>query len=114
MAGEEQPGDYPRDRVHASLHASRGGVTASWTLHAVSGHWNAAGTGRWEGWQGHDLALLWRGAFGIERLNLAGGVLNVGDRGPPTNPASPNDPLLRLDSVMGRTLFVNATLSIGP
>ncbi len=106
--GLEQPGDYPRDRVHASLRASRGGVTASWNLHAVSGYWNATRTGRYKAWRGHDIALRWRGAFGIDGLDLAGGVLNVGDRGPSTNPASPNNPLLRLDSVMGRTLFLTA------
>ena len=37
VAGELQPGDYPRDRVHGSLRASRGGLTASWSVHAVSG-----------------------------------------------------------------------------
>ena len=114
VAGREQPGDYPRDRVHASLRASRGGVTAIWSLHAVSGYRNETRTGRYEGWRGHDVALRWRGPFGIDRLNLAGGVLNVGDRGPSINPAEPNEPLLRLDSVMGRTLFLNATLSSGP
>ena len=113
VAGLKQPGDYPRDRVHASLRASRGGVTASWNLHAVSGFWNQEGTGRYEGWTGHDITLRWHGAFGIDGLDAAGGVLNVGDRGPSTNPASPNNPLLRLDSVMGRKLFLNATLSFG-
>ena len=106
VAGQEQPSDYPRDRVHASLRASRGGVTASWSFH------NEERSGRYGTWTGHDVALLWRGAFGIDRLDLAGGVLNVGDRGPST--AGPDDSLLRLDSVMGRTLFLNATLSFDP
>ncbi len=113
VAGLKQPGDYPSDRVHASLHASCGGVTASWNLHAVSGFWNDEGTGRYEGWTGHDITLHWRGAFGIDGLDVSGGILNVGGRGPSTNPAAPNNPLLRLDSVMGRTLFLNAALSFG-
>ena len=54
------------------------------------------------------------GAFGIEGLDLAAGVLNVGDRGPSTDPTRTYDPDLTLDSVMGRTLFLNATLSFGP
>ena len=114
VAGLVQPGDYPRDRVHATLRAGRGGLAASWTVHAVSGFDNATDTGRWDSWIGHDLALRWRGALGLNGLEIVAGVLNVGNRGPSTNPAEPNAPLLRLDSVTGRTVFLNATLALGP
>ena len=40
VAGEIQPGDYPRNRVHASLRATRGDFTANWSAYAVSGRWN--------------------------------------------------------------------------
>lgn len=43
-----------------------------------------------------------------------GGVLNVGDRGPSTDPTGTYDPATTLDSVMGRTVFLKATLSFGP
>ena len=105
---------FPRDRVHALLRASRSGVTASWNIHAVSGYRNPKSSGRYNGWTGHDVALRWQGAFGIYRLDVAGGVLNIGNRGPATDSSGTFDPALTLDSVMGRTVFLNATLSLGP
>ena len=114
VAGREQPGDYPRDRVHASLHAEPGRRDRDLEPLCGLGLPERDQDRPLRGVEGHDVALRWRGPFGIDRLNLAGGVLNVGDRGPSINPAEPNEPLLRLDSVMGRTLFLNATLSSGP
>ena len=111
VAGVKQPGDFPRHRAHGALRVSRGDVTASWNVHAVSGYWNSTRTGRWGSWTGHDLALQWRSAFGIDGLNLTGGVLNVGDREPALNPANPNSPALSYDSVRGRTFFLNASIS---
>ncbi len=113
VASLRQAGDYPRDRVHASLRVSRDGVTARWSLHAVSGYRNDNDSGRYEAWMGHDFAVRWRGAFGVERLNVAGGVLNIGNEGPSTDSAGLYDPALTLDSVLGRTIFVNAALSFG-
>ena len=111
VAGEVQPGDYPRDRVHASLRASRNGVTASWNVHAVSGYWNESRTGRYEGWTGHDVTVRWNDAFGLGGLDLAGGVLNVSDRGPSIDPTNPDQPDVTLDSARGRTIFLTATMS---
>ena len=114
VAGLEQPGDYPRDRIHASLRASRGGVTANWSLYRLSSYWNLDRSGHYKAWMGHDITLRWRGAFGIDRLDVMGGVLNVGDRGPSTDPTGTYDPATTLDSVMARTVFLKATLSFGP
>ena len=110
VAGVKQPGDFPRYRAHAALRASRGDVTLSWNFHALSGFWNATRTGRWDSWTGHDLALQWRGAFGLKGLKVTGGVLNVGDREPSLNPANPNNPALSYDAVRGRTFFLNASM----
>lgn len=111
IAGLTQPGEYPRHRAHAVLKASRGRVTASWNAYVVSGFWNAARTDRWGRWNGHDLALHWRDAFGVDGFAVAAGIRNVGNRGPALNPASPELPQLTSRSIAGRTFFVRATMS---
>ena len=111
VAGVRQPGDYPRYGAHAALRAIRGDLAASWNVRAVSGYWNATRTGRWGGWLGHDLALQWRQAFGLDGLQLTGGFINVGDREPALNPANPNNPALSYDAVRGRTFFLNASMA---
>ena len=111
VAGVKQPGDSPRHRAHAVLEASRGDVTASWNAYMVSGHWNADRTGRWGRWTGHDLAVHWRDAFGVDGFAVAAGILNVGNRGPALNPASPDEPAITSRSLAGRTFFLRATMS---
>ena len=113
-AGERNPGDFPRNRVHASLRASRGGVVAQWSLYALSGFRNSLDTGRYPGWAGHDLTFLWRDAFGLGGVDLGGGVLNVGDRGPPIDSSNPAAASTTLDSERGRTVFLSARYSFGP
>ena len=112
-AGERDPGDFPRNRVHTSLRASRGGVVAEWSLYAVSGFRNSLDTGRFPGWAGHDLTFLWRDAFGLGGVDLGGGVLNVGDRGPPIDSSNPGAASTTLDSQRGRTVFLSARYSFG-
>ena len=48
VLGVKQPGDFPRNRVHATLRATRGDVTASWNLHRRSGYTSATRTGRFK------------------------------------------------------------------
>ena len=105
----EQPGDYPRNRAHALLRASRGDFTASWSAYARSGQKNVTESARFKSWYGHDLALQWRDVLGIG-LDLAGGVLNIADRGPSIDPSLDEEPILTLDAARGRTLFLNATM----
>ena len=109
VAGERQPGDHPRDHVFGSLRASRGGLTASWSVYAVSGYRNARGTGRFDRWLGQDLTVRWRDAFGLGGLDVAGGVLNIADRGPSVDPTDPDAQDVSLDSGRGRTIFLTAT-----
>lgn len=112
-AGREAPAAFPRDRVHASLRASRGRFTANWSIYAVSGYENAARTARYGGWTGHDITLRWRGAFGFRGLELLGGVLNAGDRGPSRLPGGAS-PDATLASSLGRSLFLSAKMTLGP
>ena len=113
VAGIRQPGDFPRDRLHTSLRASRGDVTAIWSLYGKSGYWNSRRTGRYGEWIGHDVALRWRDAFGWDGMEFVGGVLNVGDRGPSTDPTTPGSSGAdtTLDTVRGRNLFLTAKVS---
>ena len=111
--GEPEPGYFPRHRFHGSLRFTEGPLNVLWSLSAISGYSNVRGTGRYEGWAGHDVAVRWSDPFGIEGLGLTAGVLNLGDRGPPTNSADPDDQDLRLDNVLGRTLFLSARMSFG-
>ncbi len=111
VAGAIQPGDFPPNRAHATLKASRRDLTASWNAYHVSGFWNAARTGRYGSWTGHDQALHWQDVFDVDGLAFAGGILNVGNSGPALNPASPNNPYITTDSLRGRTFFLRAGMS---
>ena len=116
VAGVKQPGDFPRDRLHTSLRANRGDVTAIWSLYGKSGYWNSRRTARYKAWTGHDLALRWRDAFGWSGMEFIGGVLNVGDRGPSTDSTVPGSSGAdkSLDNVRGRTLFLTAKAAFDP
>ena len=109
VTGEVQPGDYPRNRVHALLRASRGSVTANWSVIAVSGYSNVLETARYKAWMGHNVTIQWRDALGVKGMDLAGGILNIGNRGPST--ATQQEVDLTQDSARGRTLFLNAKIS---
>ena len=112
VAGEVEPGDYPRNRVHALLRASRGSVTANWSVIAVSGYSNILGTARYKAWMGHNVTIQWRDALGVKGMDLAGGILNIGNRGPSTATQEQVD--LTQDSARGRTLFLTAKISFDP
>ena len=115
VAGRIQPGDIPRDRIHASLRASRGDITATWSVYGVSGYEHVAKTGRYGAWTGHDISVRWRDAFGLTGTDLTAGMLNVRDRGPATAPGSYGvDADTTLDSIRGRTLFLTAKVSFDP
>ncbi len=111
---EVQPGDRPHNRVHASLRMSRGRVAANWNLHAISGYSNVDKTDKFDSWMGHDLVIQWRDAFGLSKMEIQGGVLNIGDHGPSKDPKNPSSVALTLDSTSGRTLFLNAKFSLDP
>lgn len=111
VAGELQPGDVPSHRVHAALRATRGDVTALWSMHAISAHDNDSGDGRYGSWVGHDVAVLWRNPLGIDGLDLTGGVMNVDDRGPPADSADRDQQDESLGALLGRTFFVRTGMA---
>ena len=61
---------------------------------------------------GHNLTLQWRDALGVKGMALAGGILNIGNRGP--SMASQQEVDLTQDSARGRTFFLTAKISFDP
>ena len=113
VAGVPNPYDTPSERVHATLLANRGNLTASWNVSFVSGFWNSRETYRYKSWIGHDVTLRWKNAFGKENVDLTTGILNVSDRGPATDPTRPGSvgAVSTLDSLRGRTFFLTTKMS---
>ena len=116
VVGEVQPGDFPRNRVHASLRATRGSVTASWNILAVSSYQNSLRTARYRPWMGHDVTLRWQDPFGLSGVALTGGILNVADRGPSLDHTAPGEEgaAETWDSVRGRTVFLSVKYFFNP
>ena len=108
--GVPSPYEAPKNRLHAVLRTSWGDVTASWNFHWISSHPNLTRTARFAPWSGHDVALGWRNAFGIDGMSLWGGVLNLADRGPVLDPTMDEAPDLYHDAIRGRTVFVKAAM----
>ena len=111
IAGQAQSGDIPRDRLHLLLRAGRGDMTVQWNLQAVSGYRNDDRSERYRRWVGHDVALNWENAFGLDRLELTGGMLNIRNEGQ-SRPDQDEDRALYLDSILGRTLFLTARFEL--
>ncbi len=109
--GVEQPGDFARNRVHATLSAGPGlrgnGWVVDWHIRAVTESANISNTGLFETWIGHDIGLNWRNVMGIEDLTLRGGVFNLGDAGPQTDTSNRGSTIGRYDSVRGRTFYLS-------
>ena len=111
IAGQILSGDIPRNRLHILLRAGRNDLTMQWNTHAVSGFRNNDETERYQRWIGHDITLNWKKAFGFNWFELTGGMLNIGNEGQ-SRPDQGEDQVLYLDSILGRTLFLNAKFEL--
>ena len=109
--GMVQPGDFPHNRVHATLRMAQNNMVAAWHTRVISGYDNVQETGNFDPWIGHDLTLEFRDVFGMEGLAMQGGVLNLTNRGPSVDSSNPNVADERLDSERGRTFFLRTELS---
>lgn len=111
VGGIKQPGDYARNRVHATLSAGPGlrgdGWIVDWNVRAVTESSNIQNSGRFKTWVGHDIGLDWRNVFGVRDLTLRGGVFNLGDAGPPADTSNPASVIKRYDAVRGRTFYLS-------
>ncbi len=111
IAGQVQPEEIPRNRLHLSLRAGRADMTVQWNLQAVSGYWNDDRSKRYRHWVGHDVVFNWENAFGFSWLELTGGMLNIGNEGQ-SRPDRDEDQVLYLDSILGRTLFLTTKFEL--
>lgn len=111
IAGQVQPEDIPRDRLHLLLGAGRDNVSVRWSLQAVSDYWNDDRSKRYRHWIGHDVVFNWENAFGFSWFELTGGILNIGNEGQ-SRPDQDEDQVLYLDSILGRTLFLNTKFEL--
>ena len=111
VGGIKQPGDYPRNRVHATLSAGPGlrgnGWIVDWNVRAVTEYSNVQNSGRFKTWIGHDIGLDWRNVFGVRDLTLRGGVFNLGDAQPPADTSNPASVVRYYDAVRGRTFYLS-------
>ena len=111
IAGQVQPEDIPRDRLHLLLGAGRDNVSVRWSLQAVSDYWNDDRSKRYRHWIGHDVVFNWESAFGFGWFELTGGILNIGNEGQ-SRPDQNEDQMLYLDSILGRTLFLTTKFEL--
>ncbi len=111
VGGVEQPGDFARNRIHATFSAGPGlrgnGWVVDWHIRAVTESGNISNTGLFETWIGHDIGLNWRNVMGIRDLTLRGGVFNLGDAGPQTDTSNRGSTIDRYDAVRGRTFYLS-------
>lgn len=103
--GDAQPGDFSKNRVHASIHAKRDNLTLGWSTYAVSS-FDSPSSGHYDSWVGHDITFYLDEPFGLKGTKLSGGVFNVTDEEPSVNSVNPNDYSGDLDTQRGRTFFM--------
>lgn len=111
VAGQAQPGEIPRNRLHILLRAAQNNLTMQWNTHAVSSFRSNDRTKRYRRWIGHDITLNWKKAFGFSRFELTGGILNIGNEGQ-SRLNQNEDQVLYLDSILGRTLFLTTKFEL--
>ena len=100
-----------RDRIHATVNASRGNLTASWNVQHNSRFRSSIVDDHYPSWTGHDISLTWRNALSVRGLAVTGGILNVTDEGPPALPSSPDLTSESYDTRLGRSFFLTTRLS---
>ncbi len=111
-AGEDTTSDFPRNRMNILVSGTRGDLTATWKIGAISSYYNPRKSARFKSWIGHDLTFGWQNAFNVSGLTLRGGILNVTDEGPSLDPTNPSvyattSPIF---SRIGRTFSISAEM----
>ena len=106
VAGRTERYAVPRNMVRAGFLARRGNLSFVWTSNYRSGFENAAGSGRFKAWFGHDAALDWKAPMGLNGARLTAGVFNLTDAPLSVNTANPNSVDGPTEAGWGRTFFV--------
>lgn len=106
VAGRTEGYAVPKNMVRAGFLARRGNLSLVWTSNYRSGFENAAGTGKFEAWFGHDAVLDWKAPMGLNGARLTAGVFNLTDAPLSVNTANPGSVDGPTEAGWGRTFFV--------
>ena len=106
IAGEKDRLAIPKNAARLALLGRRGNVTATWTTYYRSSYKNRTGSGTFDSWIGHDLALDWTDPLGLKGARITGGVFNVTDAGLSVNTANPQSVDGPTEAGWGRTFFL--------
>ncbi len=106
IAGEKDRLAIPKNAARLVLLARRRNVTATWTTYYRSSYKNRTGSGTFDSWVGHDLALDWSDPLGLKGAKITGGVFNVTDAGLSINTANPQSVDGPTEAGWGRTFFL--------
>ncbi len=107
--GSDNTIDSPRDQLGFTWLGSKGNLSARWSTFFVSGFNNASETYRYDEWFTHNVGFELHKVGGYDDLTVKFGVLNIENRGPPTDPTDTIDAgLTSYHSMLGRTYFVSA------
>ena len=106
IAGEKDRLAIPKNAARLVILARRGNVTATWTTYYRSSYKNRTGSGTFDSWIGHDLALDWTDPLGLKGARVTGGVFNVTDAGLSVNTANPQSVDGPTEAGWGRTFFL--------
>ena len=107
--GSDNTIDSPRDQLGFTWLGSKGNIFVRWSTFFVSGFNNASETYRYDEWLTHNVGFELHKVGGYDDLTVKFGVLNIENRGPPTDPTDTiNAGLTGYHSMLGRTYFVSA------
>ena len=112
IAGEQDRLALPENVLVAGFLARRGALSAIWTANYRSGYKNRAGTGSFDSWTGHDVALDWSEPLGVEGARITTGVFNLTDEKLSVNTANPSSVDGPTEAGWGRTFFVTLNMQL--
>ena len=107
--GSDTSSDSPRDQLGFTWLGSKGNLSVKWSTLFVSGFDNYSETHRYDEWFTHNVGFELNKVGGYDDLTVKFGVLNIENRGPPTDPTDTiTAGLTDYHSWLGRTYFVSA------
>ena len=110
IAGHKDRYAISKNMARVRFLARRGGLSAIWTANYRAGYKNRAGTGSFDSWTGHDLAVDWAAPLGLDGARITAGVFNLTDAGltvDTSNPSSVDGPT---EAGWGRTFFLTLNM----
>ena len=106
---------FPENRLTSSVRYSNDYMTLAFNSQLIDSFRNVSDTEDYATFVSHDITASWNDAFGVEGLNLSGGIRNILDRGPSIDPTAGYSESVVLETypVDGRVPYLNFTYSLG-